>query len=59
MLRDQGSLSDEDVKTVVEVVTHGGERMPRKPISRWRPSAVIFDRGPTARRTSGPCVSMI
>jgi phosphate starvation-inducible protein PhoH and related proteins len=27
MLRDQGSLSDEDVKTVIEVVAHGGERI--------------------------------
>ena len=27
MLRDQGSLSAEDVKTVVEVVTQGGDRV--------------------------------
>src|SRR5947209_4408646 len=27
MLRDQGSLSTEDVKTVLEVVTQGGERI--------------------------------
>src|SRR5881227_2483032 len=27
MLRDQGSLSGEDVRTVLEVVTQGGERI--------------------------------
>jgi phosphate starvation-inducible PhoH-like protein len=31
MLRDQGGLSDEDVKTVLEVVTGGGERLSAAP----------------------------
>ena len=41
MLRDQGSLSDEDVKTVIEVVTRGGERIgpqtekPLEAVSRY------------------------
>jgi phosphate starvation-inducible protein PhoH and related proteins len=41
MLRDQGSLSDEDVKTVIEVVAHGGERIgpqnekPLEAVSRY------------------------
>ena len=41
MLRQQGSLSDEDVKTVLEVVTQGGERIgpqndkPPEAVSRY------------------------
>ncbi len=61
MLRDQGSLSDEDVKTVIEVVTRGGERLAtqndeavgsRQPL----PSAAHQTARPV---TSGRCASMI
>src|SRR3954454_19029064 len=33
LLRQQGSLSSEDVKTVLEVVTQGGERIAQGPVS--------------------------
>ena len=36
MLRQQGSLSGEDVKTVLEVVTQGGER--HRPRRREKPA---------------------
>ena len=59
MLRDQGSLSGEDVKTVLEVVTGGGERSSAAPArSRRRASAATSGRAPTARpATSAPCAN--
>ena len=59
MLRDQGSLSGEDVKTVLEVVTQRRRaHRAAEPTSRRRASAATSGRAPTARpATSGPCAN--
>jgi phosphate starvation-inducible PhoH-like protein len=44
MLRDQGSLSAEDVKTVLEVVTKGGERIGAPAAPGEKPTAEGFSR---------------
>ena len=60
MLRQQGSLSDEDVKTVLEVVLQGGERIGAAERKPPRPAAVTFVRAPMARAVmSAPCANMI
>ena len=61
MLRQQGSLSGEDVKTVLEVVTQGGERIGAATArSRPRAAAATSGRAPTARpATSAPCANTI
>ena len=54
MLRDQGSLSDEDVKTVLEVVTRGGERIAhanRKAVGGRQPLPSAADRRPGPLRS--------
>ncbi len=56
MLRQQGSLSQEDVRTVLEVVSQGGERIGPTTEKVGEGAAVTSGRAPTARRaTSGPC----
>ena len=59
MLRQQGSLSAEDVQTVLEVVTQGGERIgPPADRSRRTAAAATSGRAPTARpATSTPCAT--
>ena len=60
MLRDQGSLSAEDVKTVLEVVTQRRRAADRgrRTRSRRRASAATSGRAPTARpATSAPCAN--
>jgi phosphate starvation-inducible PhoH-like protein len=44
MLRDQGSLSPEDVRTVLEVVTQGGERIGGPAPADGKPAADGFSR---------------
>ena len=58
LLRTQGNLSSEDVKTVLEVVTQGGERIGPPPTSPRRWAADTSGREPMAKRaTFGPCAS--